>query len=146
MLNRVDRLPGGVARLVDAVPEEDITRCLHLLVATVMDVTAASTPEIRDVIRQWREQGSAAASGTSQLRLSAAQHDFDAFAQQRRGDIDGQRDSFRRARAVECVLAAMSTSTAGRPPRAALREAAYEAAAALGGSAGVVAVLADFVV
>ena len=43
-LKRVDRLPGGVARLVDSVPDEDLTACLHLIVATVLDVTAVSTP------------------------------------------------------------------------------------------------------
>ncbi|MDS1112278.1 hypothetical protein RD149_00690 [Gordonia westfalica] len=146
MLNRVDRLPGGVARLASAVPDEDITRCLHLLVATVMDVTGASTPEVRDTIRQWRQQGSADPTGVATLRMVAAQHDFDSFAHQRRGEIDRQLDSFRRARALDCVLAAMAVSTAAEAPRTALREAAYEAAAALGGSAGVVGVLADFVV
>lgn len=146
MLNRVDRLPGGVARLASAVPDEDITRCLHLLVATVMDVTGASTPEVRDTIRQWRQQGSADPTRVATLRMVAAQHDFDSFAHQRRGEIDRQLDSFRRARALDCVLAAMAVSTAAEAPRTALREAAYEAAAALGGSAGVVGVLADFVV
>ncbi|WP_439032385.1 hypothetical protein [Gordonia terrae] len=145
MLTRVDRLPGGVARLVDAVPDEDITRCLHQLVATALDVTAASTPEIRDVTRHWRQHGSAAPEDASRLRLLAAQHDFDAFAYHRRGDIDAQRDSFRRARALDCALAAMSTSLAGQSLRAALGETAYEAAAALGAGAGVVAILADHV-
>ncbi len=146
MLNRVDRLPGGVARLASAVPDEDIIRCLHLLVATVMDVTGASSPEIRDVIRQWRQQGSADPAGVAALRVVAAQHEFDAFAHQRRGDVDAQLDSFRRARALDCILVAMSVSTTAEAPRTVLREAAYEAAAALGGSAGVVGVLADFVV
>ncbi len=146
MLRRVDRLPGGVARLVDAVPDEDLTACLHLIVATVMDVTAVSTPEIREVIGHWRRQGGATTAGVARLRLVAAQHDFDAFAHQRRGDVAAQRDSFRRARAVDCAVAAMSPSTTGEAPRDALRESAYEAAAALGGSAGVVAVLADHVV
>ena len=50
-LKRVDRLPGGVARLVDSVPDEDLTACLHLIIATVLDVTAVSTPEIREAIK-----------------------------------------------------------------------------------------------
>ena len=144
-LKRVDRLPGGVARLVDSVPDEDLTACLHLIVATVLDVTAVSTPEIREAISQWRRQGGASTAGIARLRLVAAQHDFDAFAHQRRGDVDAQRDSFRRARAVDCRVAAMSTPAAGESLRDALRESAYEAAAALGGTAGVVAILADHV-
>ncbi|MEO9328261.1 hypothetical protein [Gordonia aurantiaca] len=146
MLNRVDRLPGGVARLVAEVSDDDVMRCLHLLVATVMDVTGAATGEVRDVIRQWRQQGSADVAGVAALRAVAAQHDFDGFAHQWRGDVERQRDSFRRARAIDCILAAISVTTAGQPPRAALSEAAYEASAALGGTAGVVGVLADFVV
>ena len=46
---------------------------------------------------------------------------------------------------TELMLAAMSTPAAGESLRDALRESAYEAAAALGGTAGVVAILADHV-
>ncbi|MCD2146161.1 hypothetical protein [Gordonia paraffinivorans] len=146
MPNRVDRLPGWVARLVSEVPDEDVVRCLQLLVATVMDVTGASTPEVREVIRRWRQHGSVDQAGVGSLRAVSAHHDFDGFAHQRRGDVDAQRVSFRRARAIDCVLAAMSITTSAEAPRTALREAAYEASAALGGTAGVVGVLADFVV
>lgn len=143
-MHRVERLPGGVARLVDSVPDGDIPQCLALLTASVIDVADVHSPEIAEALTQWRERGTASERSRAHVRSVVAQHDLDAFVHQRRGDIDKQRESFRRARAFECIM--ITIDSEGQEPRTVLRESVYEAAAAMGGTGGVVGILAVFVV
>ncbi|MDL9937144.1 hypothetical protein QSJ18_10355 [Gordonia sp. ABSL1-1] len=142
-MHRIDRLPGGVAQLVDAVADTDIPAVLARLAASVVDACGLDSPEAMEVLTQFRERGAASESALAQLRTAMAALDLEAFVSQRRADRDAQRDNFRRARALDCLQ--LSAGSLGQAPRALLRDAAYEASAALGGTAGVVAVVADFV-
>lgn len=143
-MHRVDRLPGGVAGLINSIPDGDIPRCLGLLTASVIDVADVYSAEIAEAMTQWRERGTASERSRAHLRSVVARYDLEAFVKQRQGDLDKQRESFRRARAVECLATVVEGS--GQEPRTVLRESVYNAVAAMGGTGGVVGILADFVV
>jgi hypothetical protein len=141
--HRIERLPGGVAALVDKVPESEIPRCLQLLALTAIDVNDLGGSEVvRGALAQWRQHGQV--SGKTRLDVESLMYsrDRDGFAHQRRGDTTAHHQCFFQARALNCLAHGVNNRV---DPRDALRDAAYEAAAAMKGSAGVVAILSDFV-
>ena len=69
-MHRVDRLPGGVAGLINSIPDGDIPRCLGLLTASVIDVADVYSAEIAEAMTQWRERGTASERSRAHLRLS----------------------------------------------------------------------------
>ncbi|WHU45362.1 hypothetical protein QNM97_15140 [Gordonia sp. L191] len=140
---RVDRLGNGaVAELVGRVGVGDVEDCLRMLTVTVVDIVdLGGEPVVREVLTQWREQGRVSPATRSQLAAVMTRHEVDAAFAHRSSDIDGQRLSFVKARALHCLSIAIDSAT-GHTER--LGEAAYEAAAAMGGTAGVVAVLVEF--
>ncbi|GAA1481783.1 hypothetical protein GCM10009624_22230 [Gordonia sinesedis] len=139
---RVDRLPGGVGALLDRVPDDAIDECLRMLTVSVVDIAGiGDRPAVRDVLDQLHPGQPVSASAVQALTALGAQFEFDASVAHRAGNLDAQRLRFRGARAVGCLGYAVGSTA----PRARLADAVYEAAMAMGGSAGVVAVLAEFV-
>ncbi|MGC4934106.1 hypothetical protein ACLQ3C_10530 [Gordonia sp. DT30] len=141
--SRVERLGGGaVAELVALVPVADVDECLRMLAVTVVDVVeAGGDTVVREVLTQWREQGRVSPATRAQLAAVIIRHEVDAAFAHRSADLEAQRRSFVRARALHCLSVAVDPSAV---PARRLGEAAYEAAAAMGGTAGVVAVLIEF--
>jgi hypothetical protein len=142
---RLARLPGAaVAELVARVAAADVDDCLRLLVISAIDVTDANADAVvREALTQWREQGRVSPTTRSQLAAALTRSDIDAAVAHRSGDIATQRAAFVRARAVHALSIAVDPDV---DAAARLAEAAYEAAIAMGGTAGVVAVLVEFVV
>ncbi|MBE7192384.1 MAG: hypothetical protein INR66_07835 [Gordonia polyisoprenivorans] len=140
---RVDRLSGGaVAELVGRVAAGEVEDCLRMLTVTVIDVVdLGGESVVHDVLTQWREQGRVSPATRSQLAAVMTRHEVDAAFAHRSSDIDAQRLSFVKARALQCLSIAIDSAVG---PTERLGEASYEAAAAMGGTAGVVAVLVEF--
>lgn len=140
---RVDRLPGGVGTLVDRVPDDAIGDCLRMLTVSAVDVAdLGDRAPIATVLDQWRHGQPATTRATHDLSTLVTQFEFDSSVAHRAGDIDAQRVGFRRARAVMCLEYAVGGAGDSRRR---LAETTYEAAMAMGGSAGVVAILAEYV-
>ncbi|MFT4044499.1 MAG: hypothetical protein QM673_15180 [Gordonia sp. (in: high G+C Gram-positive bacteria)] len=142
-IRRIDRLPGGVAALAERVPDGSIDECLGLLMATVVDLTGiGGSPAVREALEQWRTRRTVTAGTRSAIEAVLIARDVDGAVAHRAGDIDTQRAHFRAARAVACLVWVTDPNTDARQR---FREAVYEAASAIGATAGVVAILADFV-
>lgn len=132
-----------MADLVDAVAVTDIDACLRMLAVTAIDVVdLGGEPVVADTLTQWREQGRVSPATLVQLASVLTRYEVDAALAHRTADVGSQRISFVKARALQCLSIAVEV---GVPPVERLGEASYEAAAAMGGTAGVVAVLVEFV-
>lgn len=135
------RIP-AVAELVALVAADDIEACLQMLSTTVVDVVdVAADPAVREALAQWREQGRVSPTTRSHLAHALTRGELDAAAAHRGADVHRQRAAFRRARALHTLVIAIDQETDARHR---LGEASYEASIAMGGTAGVVAVLAEF--
>ena len=142
MTHRINWLSGDVGELVDRVPEADIPGCLHALAITSLSVVGFHAPEAEDALAELRDRGAVSAVGRLAVNALFAQREQFGFAAGRRGDLDTRDKVFFEARALNCVVFAVGA--AGGTPRECLREAAYEAATAFGGSDAVVSVLSRY--
>ncbi|MFT4127993.1 MAG: hypothetical protein QM662_17410 [Gordonia sp. (in: high G+C Gram-positive bacteria)] len=141
-LRRVARLPGGVAGLVDRIAPTDHDECLRLLSISVLDaLDLGRVAPIPDVLSQWRDQGRVSPATRGELTAAITRHEVAAALAHRAGDVEQQTRAFRRARAFHALAYAVDPDLA---PTRRLAETAYEAATALCGAAGVVAVLVHF--
>lgn len=143
MTTRLQTLSHQLAELVGDVRAEDIPEVLARLVAATVDVGGVDDlPEVPPVLRGLREGTAIPLSARLALDAARTACDLAAATHHRSGDITRQRTEFRRARAIDVVALAISSEP---DQRITLREAVYEATAAIGTTAGVVGILSDFV-
>lgn len=141
---RVAHLSGHIGDLVARVAEADVDACLRMLCISVVDIVElGGEASLRETLTQWREQGRVSPTVRAQLATAITRNEVDAAVAHRGEDVDAQRIAFARARALTTVLIAVDPEA---PWQVRLGECVYEAVAALGGTAAVVAVLVEFVV
>lgn len=141
-LGRIGRVPGDLPILTDRVADDVVDDCLGRLALVVVDVTdIGATDVVGDALAQWQSARRVSIDTRRRLEAALVQRDIDGLAAHRASDLHSQRENFRAARGLACL--AIVFGTVGGP-RYRLREAAYEASVALGGSAGVVGVLVEF--
>lgn len=137
----MDQLAGGVGQLVDRVPDDAVDDCLRLLCVSVVDITGVGgAPAVRAALGQSLSGTQVPAATHRDLTALATQRELDGVIAHRAGDLVTHRAAFRAARAVTCLAYATGAGTGDR-----FAESVYEAAMAMAGSAGVVAILADFI-
>lgn len=142
-VRRIDRLPGGVGGLVERVPQAAIDECLGLIMATVIDLTGlGGLQAVREAADQWRSHGTVPAETRARVDAALTRCELDAVLAHRVADVESQRVLFRKARGLACVA---MVCTPGIDARTRFGEAVYEAASAMGGTAGLVGIIADFV-
>lgn len=139
---RIGRLSADVRSLTDRIPDDDVDDCLGRLALVVIDVSdIGACDPVRDALAQWQTSRRVSVDTRRRLEALMVQRDVDGFAAHRSSDVTTQRAHFRAARGLTCLAILFDSDAAARYR---LREAVYEASAALGGGAGVVAVLTEF--
>lgn len=140
----VQRLPEHLADVVARVPDSALPQCLRLLAITAVDATdLGGESVVRDALTQWRVFGRVSPATRTAVDALLAATEQEGFDHQRRAAVEDWRIAYHRVRTLECLRICLDPR---RAPRAALADAAYEAAGALRGSAAVAAILTDFVV
>lgn len=148
MTARITRVGGGVADLIDRIPDADLSACLYFLAIGVLSaVEMERVPEVSAALDEFRERGSVSASMRLEVAAVLADREQRGFRAAQHGDLDARDRAFFQARMLSCVAGVVGVGPGLNPStpfRERLHEAAYEAVVALRGTEGVTAVLGRF--
>lgn len=135
-MSRIDHLGEKMTVAVAAVADGDIVACTNLLIVAVIDGTGVDDlAEVLDMSGQWRAHGALTTGLRIELDAARIRAEFTAHTCRQNDDAAGQLVAFRRARAIDCLLRATTPGLS----REEFAEAVYEAAAAIGREAVIIA-------